>query len=586
MSFGGGLSDSLKGLSVSDDDSEVEDCLVIGIDFGTTYSGVAWSTRVELESSQINFITSWPDNAREEGKVPTELWYDDTGEPIWGYSIPADADPFRWFKLLLLHREDLNPELCESSFLIKAQIMLKESGKTAVDLVADYLRLLWEHIMSTIEKARGESVVEALVFHVIVTVPAIWKGYARQAMEEAVKKSGILNFRLAGTTKLVFAPEPEVAAFSTLLEQGSSIRPGNVYVICDAGGGTVDLISYEVRNTKPIILQEVVIGTGGLCGGIFIDQAFEHMCSGRLGSKWKRLSKEGIRDIMRTAWEYGIKPQFKSPQSAKQYIVALPAEAFRDQGTAGLDDTKRKPHIKNGRIYFDGSDIKKVFEGVFADISKLVEGQIQKAAEKGLSVTGIILVGGLGASPYLYDYLKNIHSKAGIVVLQSGGVKPRTAICRGAVLKGFLEAQNSQQDGGFGTSTIGVESRVSRASYGITYYILIGPDHHDEEDKDIEWNSLEGRHVLSNQMQWYLRRCDDEAPPTRKIDNVRKLGEICCNLDVQFSDLPYHSKDEFGTVTKRLNFDIELVPSGASVEFVLYVNGRKQGSEYAKIDFA
>lgn len=37
---------------------------------------------------------------------------------------------------------------------------------------------------------------------------------------------------------------------------------------------------------------------------------------------------------------------------------------------------------------------------------------------------GIILVGGLGSSPYLYDYLKALHSKAGIAVLQSGGIKP------------------------------------------------------------------------------------------------------------------------------------------------------------------
>ncbi len=74
-----------------------------------------------------------------------------------------------------------------------------------------------------------------------------------------------------------------------------------------------------------------------------------------------------------------------------------------------------------------------------------MDGQIRKAVQKGLSVTvriiisvfnihlagfhadscqGIILVGGLGASPYLYDYLKALHSEAGIAVLQSGGIKP------------------------------------------------------------------------------------------------------------------------------------------------------------------
>jgi molecular chaperone DnaK (HSP70) len=158
---------------------------------------------------------------------------------MWGYEIPADADPVRWFKLLLVKDEDLDPELRSSEFLLRGRRMLKENNKTAVDLVADYLRALWKHVLDTIGKSRGESVVEALAFKVVITVPAIWKGYARQSMQEAAKKSGILDRRLAGSTTLTFAPEPEAAALSTLCEPGRRTKRGDVYVICDAGGGTV-----------------------------------------------------------------------------------------------------------------------------------------------------------------------------------------------------------------------------------------------------------------------------------------------------------------------------------------------------------
>lgn len=214
---------------------------------------MAWATKVDLENKNINFITSWPGIGREEGKVPTELWYDDDKEISWGYEVPADADPFRWFKLLLLHNEDLEPELRESEFMVQARYMTEESGKTAVDLVADYLRLLWKHTMSTIERSRGETVVEALPIHIVLTVPAIWKSYARQAMEEAAKKSGILAPRLAGETKLTFAPEPEAAALATLHEQGGGVRPGNVYIICDAGGGTVVSVIWCLILELPLI---------------------------------------------------------------------------------------------------------------------------------------------------------------------------------------------------------------------------------------------------------------------------------------------------------------------------------------------
>ena len=121
--------------------------------------------------------------------------------------------------------------------------MLKEENKTATDLVADYLKALWQHTLDTMLKARSKSVIEALAFRVVITVPAIWKDYARREMEEAAKKAGILGDRSAGPTTLTFAPEPEAAALATLYERGKDINVDDVYVICDAGGGTVVSLS-------------------------------------------------------------------------------------------------------------------------------------------------------------------------------------------------------------------------------------------------------------------------------------------------------------------------------------------------------
>ena len=82
-----------------------------------------------------------------------------------------------------------------------------------------------------------------------------------------------------------------------------------------------------------------------------------------------------------------------------------------------------------------------------------------------------------------------------------------------------------------------------------------------------------------------LYQCEDEVPPTtRIIRSVQRLGKLCCNLDVQYSDLP-DFKSKNGVKTKKLSFRIDSVPSGATIEFILYVGGRKQGSESAKILF-
>jgi hypothetical protein len=199
---------------------------------------VAWATAADFAGDQINIITSWPGTGREEGKAPTEIFYE-YGEMSWGYLVPSDGDPVRWFKLLLVQEEDLEPSLRSSEFILRARQYLRLEGKTAIDLIADYLRALWAHTLQSIAKARGQTVLDALRFHVVITVPAIWKGYARRDMKQAAQNAGILDDRLAGETRLSFVPEPEAAALSTLSEPGRKVGKDDVFIVCDAGGGTV-----------------------------------------------------------------------------------------------------------------------------------------------------------------------------------------------------------------------------------------------------------------------------------------------------------------------------------------------------------
>ncbi|KAF4982165.1 hypothetical protein FZEAL_2142 [Fusarium zealandicum] len=603
----------LRREDVDSDCEDFDETLVIGIDFGTTYSGVAWATKTDFESEQINLITTWPGSGREEGKAPTELYYEDD-KIMWGYEVESDVDPIKWFKLLLLKEEDLSPELRSSEFLLRARKMMRENGKTAIDLISDYLRLLWAHTLEIITKDRGETVLEALQLHVVITVPAIWKGYARQDMEQAARRAGILDRRPAGPTLLTFAPEPEAAALSTLCEPGKRTKKGEVYLICDAGGGTVDLISYEISSTDPILMREAVEGTGGLCGGIFIDEAFEYIAKNRLGRKWDRLSRAGIKEILKGEWELSIKPQFKPGSTKKEYMVSIPAEAF---GKQSLTDMSKEPYIKNGRIHFNESHIEKAFTAVFADIDKLIEAQISKVREQGLSLTGIILVGGLGGSPYLYEHLKARHSPAKISILQSAGMRPRTAICRGAVFKGFLDGKATGFDVNGSEQNImapiQVTSTISRASYGVMFQVEFDESKHLLEDKI--WDADEGNWKATNQMRWYvtkgenvskkepvthefyrvyrkdfnmfsveLLQCEDDIPPTRMVKSVKSLGTIECTLDTPFSALA-DFWNLAGEKLKKMEYELKMVPSGASLEFAVFANGNRLGKSNAHMHF-
>ncbi|KAB5542554.1 hypothetical protein GE09DRAFT_1244906 [Coniochaeta sp. 2T2.1] len=612
-----GLKDLVKKLK-KQKNCTLDDFMVIGIDFGTTFSGAAWATVADFENNQINLVTTWPGTGREESKAPTELYYDEN-RVLWGYSIPADAEPLRWFKLLLLRDCDLTPEMRRSGILARATALLTEKNKTAVEVIGDYLRGLWKHVTTTIERARSKSVIDALKFHVVITVPAIWPDYARKDMMDAARKAGIFDYRPGGNTTLDFAPEPEAAALATLWDRAPELKKGDVYTICDAGGGTVDLISYKVHTLNPIQLHEAVIGTGGLCGGIFVDEAFEAMCKNRLGRRWRNLSQAGIKDIMRHEWESAVKPQFRLDDQSMEYIVDVPAEAFTGKGIWGLNDDSRKPPIKNGRIHFSSRNIQSAFDGAFHDIQALINSQIADAKKKRLPVKGIILVGGLGSSPYLYRYLHEKLVGDHVDILQATGIRPRTSICRGAIFKGFLEGPSKDGAGmpSAGPARLAVVSMIARKSLGVQMYVPFKAGVHLEEDKC--WDDDEACWEARDQMTWYLRKgntvsrkkpirhcfynlvsshedlanlgdkyiyeCNDDTPPSRQTPRVTVL----CSIRVKLDEIKYEDLEDFttpdGRHMKKWSYDIEMVPSGASTEFAIYCEGKKVGSEKIEVEF-
>lgn len=67
--------------------------IIVGVDFGTTYTGVAYADSQKPE--KVHVISTWPNHAgRDEhsGKIQTKLRYLDDGTVQWGAMIPPDAN--------------------------------------------------------------------------------------------------------------------------------------------------------------------------------------------------------------------------------------------------------------------------------------------------------------------------------------------------------------------------------------------------------------------------------------------------------------------------------------------------------------
>lgn len=112
----------------------------------------------------------------------------------------------------------------------------------------------------------------------IITTPAIWSESAQAKTRSCAEKAG-----MGKGDDLQIISEPEAAATYALHNLSPhDIKIGDTFVLVDAGGGTVDLISYTVLALEPILqLEEAAPGTGALCGSTFLNRRFEQYMENR-----------------------------------------------------------------------------------------------------------------------------------------------------------------------------------------------------------------------------------------------------------------------------------------------------------------
>ncbi|KFA54890.1 hypothetical protein S40293_08558 [Stachybotrys chartarum IBT 40293] len=550
--------------------------IVIGVDFGTTYSGVAWATSNKPE--QINTITNWNSKLNrnsDKEKAPTAISYS-SSPPSWGYSTPLDEDPVQWFKLLLLDEEDLQSQLRSSTQVTAMRSRLEQLNKNVVEVIADFLKELWAHVLVNIKRTIGQEILDLSSLHVVVTLPAIWPAYAQGRMREAAAVAGILNRRPAGKTELSFISEPEAAALATMsdLSGRPDIQENDHFIVCDAGGGTVDIITYMVVKTSPMNVRESVKGDGKLCGAIFLDEGFS--------SRLRR----------------------KMPRGA---LRALEAQ-FCDDGTSW---PVRMPYVTGSgspQVVFDNAEILNIYKPVVAEILELVSAQISQVKRKYRKRPKfVILVGGFGKSRYLYQYL-GLNIGEQIQILQGTGERPWTAICRGATMHGL--------NGGPGRNSlaVAVKSRLARQSYGTAFNLIPwdGAEHHPA---DKAWCPIQQQFLAVDQIKWFLRIgeevesskpvchsfwqdldapleevvselvvSDDLVPPSRLTGSVRKLCLIKWTDIPDFGKLPMW-KNGSGKVVRQICYDVKMFTDGGSLDFAVYYEGKRVASKNVSVSY-
>ncbi|KAF8437045.1 hypothetical protein BGX38DRAFT_1274180 [Terfezia claveryi] len=455
-----------------------ETAIIIGIDFGTTYSGVSWAL---TSSKRVNIINDWRNlygAVGNQDKVPSSITYTANGRVNnWGYMVDdVKEEPFQWIKIML---DPSHKYFNDTAQRKQVSARLERLGKTPEDVVADYLKCLWDYTIEHLKRRKGDDFQSVYTVKVVLTVPAVWSAVAKDKTLKAARRAGI-------RTEIKLVTEPEAAALALLKDkcEETSVKVGDGLVVCDAGGGTVDLISYKVESLKPLKIRECVMGDGELCGSVFLDIAFEQHIRSLVGERQYDHGHIRPRDkkTMLRDFQFGTKRSFRKGQ-VTNIIVDL--KGVQDDETMGIDEEV---------ITISPNTLREIFDSICQKIQALLKKQLRGIQSKGITAKAIGLVGGFGESTYLYEYLQNANSD--VRVIQEPGAI--SAVCRGATLWG-LEQNHA-------TSFL---SRIARSSYGIVYQEPWDPTNPNHQPSDKHWDSAKSQWRARGQMTWLLKRGEE-----------------------------------------------------------------------------
>ncbi|PKY12694.1 hypothetical protein RhiirB3_424400 [Rhizophagus irregularis] len=416
--------------------------VVVGLDFGATYSGFSYCHTTEPKN--INTNSQWPD-IMGFLKTNTVLQYDDSYNTVksWGYSALAKRPPKRGKKnesetrpveLFKLHLT------CNKKPYLPGELRYEKA-------ITDYLRKIGQVIKDNIKKFwPGIDFFQQVLL--VLTVPAEYSDKQIAIMRDCVFNAELINVRCS--KNLRFTTEPEAVAIYCLEDDILTI--GSNFMVVDCGGGTVDLTTRKLlENNK---LGEITERAGDFCGSTYIDQEFINFLRKKLGSNAVDLFIENnygqyqymIQDFCRN-----VKLNFTGESSEYR-----PYELEIEETAPVLlqyvnEETKYIMEENEWIIEIKYEDVKAMYDPVVDRIINLIRSQLDSIRNIQGEFSAIFLAGGFSESRYLQKRIKKEFRDVvkNICVPRC----PIAAISRGAVM--------------YGLSSNVISTRILKYTYGI-----------------------------------------------------------------------------------------------------------------------
>jgi len=445
--------------------------LILGVDIGTTYSGVSFLYLTEgvKPSQKIQRVTEWPgQKGNAEAKVPTLVWYDRNGNAVKlgaeAYKLKATKAKTDKLELAKHFKHHLHPRTMLANIELKKHPLPYDI--TLEQVYIDFMKYLLGNTKSFFEKKvlGGRALWGRLcpTMQVILAHPNGWGTPEQAFLRRVALRAGMAS----GDNQITFVTEAEASVHFCLsrptLDIASSIKVGDNIIVCDAGGSTVDTTLYKIAKKEPLQLEEVRKSDCIQAGGIFVDDEAKAFLRGQfdlidtLSTKERdQYVDDGVEDFISNS-----KNHFDESDDAEDEPVVVKVGSLKDD----FDEIE----VDSGDMIIPSYIVAGFFNPYVQQIKESLYEQVG-----GHDVPYMFLVGGFGDSPYLFSSLSKEFGDA-LATLNDKAAK--------AVADGCVIWQMEQS----------VVSRTVRLSYGTDVTSPFHPllPHHMERKKGVGPNGM------------------------------------------------------------------------------------------------
>ncbi|XP_063322816.1 heat shock 70 kDa protein 12A-like [Pelmatolapia mariae] len=430
---------------------------IIAIDFGTSYSGYAFSLTPRGAQNEPCLRRWGKELGMDTPKTPTCILFNEHKKFLkFGYEAKT--------AFINLRGEEAKKNYFFENFKVvhydkkfSRNVIKAANGKSmkASKVFTEALRYLSNDAMETIKAKSADNEFTESDLTWVLTVPAFWDSSAEQFMRKAATQVGIIT---EGTQhNLIIALEPEAASvwckklpaasFITQNHDGGSLdqSPGTQFIVVDCGGGTVDITVHEVLDEGA--LKDLDKASGNDLGGQTVDRKF----------------KEFLREIFSDhVWD-----EYEANSPSEVQILMYKFVYFKQVD----DDIHMSCPYNLGTLAESRQEIEKFFESVegaswecgairiskerlrsfFAESLKGITDSLKEILKKHLNIKYILLVGGYAESLILRQHVIDQFGDQCKVFCP---FSPQEVILKGAVE--------------FGRNQAVVASRKSAFTYGVS----------------------------------------------------------------------------------------------------------------------